>query len=1046
MAEADSGSDAAKQYPFQRLCQFLQAVEDLTGATGAKSKRGDDKAQRMRELFDDVAKQAKGRRESLFPFLRLIIPHEDKTRMYQMKEAELNALYVRAIAADKATEQKIVNWKQPGKSTGSLRGDMADVISHNLRERSKASAVLSVWDINAWLDKLSEAVLKEAGRAAARLSLLVPLLDKLNFSEHKWLIRIVLKEMRLGCKSERVLAAMHPGADKLFQHSAALASVCATCVDPSYRFSETDMQLFTPVLPMLSTPSTCEEAAHKLSATPFTPFVAEFKLDGERLMLHLERPVDGRPGRRVWWTRRCTDFTDHYEGAAMAALFQSALKPSVHSLIVDGEMLVWDTLTERFLPFGSNRTMNVGHRKGVSDNLQPCYCVFDLLFLNGQNVTAEPLARRKQLLAEALTPIDRRLELVVGETMDRADGPLAPRICAKLDEAMALGLEGLVLKKLSSPYVPASRTWLKLKPDYSAGYFQTLDLLIVGGYYGTATSGRHWKSNGVSHFLLGLRAPDSTPHGSSPAALHPPIFTLAKVGTGYGAKELLEMRRLLDPIAQKWPTATGGAKAASPAHLCGWRPSKVDDRPDVWYPPDRSLVVEVKAYELLQAAEGQWRAGLTLRFPRVERVRYDREPKTSATMAEVTKLFEDLQRRGVKLSFAKFGADGADGADAEPPSAKKKRKALDSKVLGGTLPLALRNGELAVKVDVFAKAEVLVLADVATEELQTMAAELNARLTVNATPATRYVVVDAELKAGKAAAERALREKGAKIELFGRAFDLISAAREWRRAAAATAAAASAATAVRSGGDGKAAAPPKAAGKAAAKKVEPLDFAQMNILTADWLVDCHAQGKLLPPEPRCALHLSASSKEALEDVMDEWGDHYSKRGSIDEMREAMALVRLDREMNGPPTADRLDVHAILRASGLPDEEVLRLDPPPGGALRHPRRCVVLMPECFVRGAPDTRDPLRGSLACEAVELQLLGARVVHEPTDAVTTVVLPVAGDEATRLVAQLRDQFDRIRAAGGLVHDVRYVRPSWVSACCREHAWAAEAEHQVHA
>ncbi len=47
-------------------------------------------------------------------------------------------------------------------------------------------------------------------------------------------------------------------------------------------------------------------------------------------------------------------------------------------------------------------------------------------------------------------------------------------------------LEGIVLKQLNSVYQCGDRkgAWIKLKPDYMAGAVETLDVIIVGGYYG----------------------------------------------------------------------------------------------------------------------------------------------------------------------------------------------------------------------------------------------------------------------------------------------------------------------------------------------------------------------------------------------------------------------------------------------------------------------------------------------------------------------------------------------------------------------------------
>lgn len=297
-----------------------------------------------------------------------------------------------------------------------------------------------------------------------------------------------------------------------------------------------------------------------------------------------------------------------------------------------------------------------------------------------------------------------------------------------------------------------------------------------------------------------------------------------------------------------------------------------------------------------------------------------------------------------------------------------------------------------------------------------------------------------------------------------KALELVAAASAYRRKAAAAAAEAAKASSTIAGNG--------TAATARGKRASPmLDYTQLDIVTSAWLERCAGARKLVPIEPCDALHMSDASAAVRDDVMDEWGDRYVEPTGLDELTTSMGLVRRQRlaaqaELSGgrdsrtcfaigsggagtlgaptTPAADLLDVHAILRSCGLDDDEVLLLDPQPGGALRHPRRCVALVPAQFALGASDSHNPLRGSLACRIVQLQMLGARVVHEPTDAVTTILLPPDDNAAMQVARELRGQFSRLQADGGLVQTIAFVRGSWVDACRRESAWADEAEHRI--
>ena len=153
-----------------------------------------------------------------------------------------------------------------------------------------------------------------------------------------------------------------------------------------------------------------------------------------------------------------------------------------------------------------------------------------------------------------------------------------------LDRAMACGYEGVMFKSLASEYSLGARDndWIKLKPDYVDDMGDDLDLLILAGYYGEGR--RRTFQSGCSHFLMGVRAPTSERH-VHPNAKHPLLYPLCKVGTGYAADELSQMRAHLSGADHKWE------KQRPPEHLCGWVPKKTDDVPDVWYAPERSVVI-----------------------------------------------------------------------------------------------------------------------------------------------------------------------------------------------------------------------------------------------------------------------------------------------------------------------------------------------------------------------------------------------------------------------------------------------------------------------
>lgn len=141
---------------FSWLGDKLQEVE--TGAVGSKAQRGTAKRDLMRAVFDEIKRKGGGQTTNIFEFLRLILPEEDKARQYHLKEAMLIELYIKVLGAGAELTRKLEKWRTPGASGGgALRGDMADAVSHQLKERCPHSKGLSVLDVANLLDQLSAA-------------------------------------------------------------------------------------------------------------------------------------------------------------------------------------------------------------------------------------------------------------------------------------------------------------------------------------------------------------------------------------------------------------------------------------------------------------------------------------------------------------------------------------------------------------------------------------------------------------------------------------------------------------------------------------------------------------------------------------------------------------------------------------------------------------------------------------------------------------------------------------------------------------------------
>ena len=207
------------------------------------------------------------------------------------------------------------------------------------------------------------------------------------------------------------------------------------------------------------------------------PASVEWKLDGARIQVH-------RAGDDVRvFTRNLNEVTERLP--EVVAIVRSL---PVDRLVLDGEVLSLGGDGER--PRAFQDTMRRFGRDDASTSafgLQPFF--FDVLHAGGHDLVDAPLTDRLAVLDEAAPGL--RIPGIV--TTDAAEA------AAFLDEALAAGHEGVMVKDAASPYQAGRRgkQWRKVKPVH------TLDLVVLAAEWGHGRR-RGWLSN----LHLGARGDD----------------------------------------------------------------------------------------------------------------------------------------------------------------------------------------------------------------------------------------------------------------------------------------------------------------------------------------------------------------------------------------------------------------------------------------------------------------------------------------------------------------------------------------------------------
>ena len=342
-----------------------------------------------------------------------------------------------------------------------------------VRGSARSGPSLTIRSVGTYFDRLAAA--SGTGSNSARRSALTELFAQATAAEQEHLARVIMGEVRTGALegvlTDAVAAASDQPKDLVRRASMLTGNLAETARRALAGEDLTQVGLTpgVPVMPMLA--GAAATAAEAIAVTG--PASVEHKLDGARLQVHRVGGVVSA------YTRSLADIT-----ARVPEVVAAVEKFPGGDLILDGETL---TLAEdgTARPFQESMSRISSH--GGAGELSVWF--FDALFADGRTLIDEPLSVRREALAG-----------VVGDRLIRGtvtDDPAEAQ--AVMDEALAAGQEGIVVKALSEPYAAGRRGshWVKVKPVH------TYDLVVLGVEWG---SGR--RSGWLSNIHLGARDPE----------------------------------------------------------------------------------------------------------------------------------------------------------------------------------------------------------------------------------------------------------------------------------------------------------------------------------------------------------------------------------------------------------------------------------------------------------------------------------------------------------------------------------------------------------
>jgi DNA ligase 1 len=442
------------------------------------------------------------------------------------------------------------------------------------------------------------------------------ILRKLSPIEGKYVGRIIVGKLRLGVNDKTILDALSwfKRGDKSLRED--LTRAFGVCTDIG-------------MLAKVVVRSICENLIEELSTIKLTPGVpvasklverekdssvifdrmnemyVQPKLDGLRIQIH--KWVEHGKSRVELYSRNLENMT-----AMFPEVVEAVLEMDIESVVFDSEVIGYSPKTGNYLPFQDTIQRK---RKNDIDIVMKSIPVrgeiFDILFLDGEDLTEEPIETRLKILQGVLSKNDsttlRQLKtvfIVKQEELERF-----------FNSCVEDGLEGVIAKLKGTVYGAGTRNfdWIKLKASARKDMVDSVDAVVMGYYLG---GGKRSKF-GVGAILIGVFDPVDDNYK-----------TIAKVGTGITEEQLQTIKADLDALKIQKPNNYMVDKNLEA---------------DVYVKPEIIVVVEadeITRSKMHSASIDSDGRGLSLRFPRlIEWNRKDKGIEDADTTESLAKMF-----------------------------------------------------------------------------------------------------------------------------------------------------------------------------------------------------------------------------------------------------------------------------------------------------------------------------------------------------------------------------------------------------------------------
>ena len=489
-------------------------------------------------------------------------------------------------------------------------GDLGETASNMLKQKTQTT--FSTETIT--LEKVYETLFKIAnlggkGSQDLKMKYISSLLNGATPIEAKFVLKILLGTLRLGIAENTVMDALAIAftgkkenriqIENAYNVSSDLGKVSEIVLREGLDgIKKFQISLFTPIRPMLADRVKSEkEAIDKISGE----FAAEYKRDGERAQIHKQK------NKIILFSRRLENITQYYPDI----VDNIGKFLNTNEGIFEAEIVAINENSGEFLPFQELMHRRRKHKLEKAVLEYPITVnFFDILYLDGKNCLDLPYYQRRKFLEDVVT--EDKLVKLVPKMIVKSESEIE----SVLENSINAGCEGLMLKVLNAPYRAGLRggNWLKLKREYQNELGDSLDLVVIGAFFGR---GRRTGKYGTLLLATYNAANDTFP-------------SICKVGTGFTDESLDQLYQILSNkvTLKKNPRIVSEMTA------------------DIWFQPE--LIIEVVGSEITlspihKTALNVIRkgSGFALRFPKFTgKVRIEKSVESASTDEEVISLYK----------------------------------------------------------------------------------------------------------------------------------------------------------------------------------------------------------------------------------------------------------------------------------------------------------------------------------------------------------------------------------------------------------------------